>query len=271
MGLEAGEIIKRLEKTTVIYTDVDGTFVSEGGLFKNRHGYTLNNARAIQLLLEKGVDVVMTSGREKETMHSTARLLGFQNYIANLGIEIVYDQGKRVISNFGAEVETQAGLKSWIEESGVVKAIFKEFPGKSRYYLPWSEGLRTHHLLIGELEFEKVQKLVDEAFPEIRIIDNGAVSPNGEFRRPHAYHILPRRVGKKAAVALDKNERHLSTCNLIGIGDSMEDESIAPEVAVFFLLDEMVEARHDNVVRVNNRDGEGFSRIIDFLNRENFL
>ena len=93
--IKAAEILlHNLDKVKVIYTDVDGTFVHNGCLFCMRNGYTLQNARAIFKLLEAGIDVVMTSGREKEKLKDTARLLGFQNYIANLGIEIVYNQGE---------------------------------------------------------------------------------------------------------------------------------------------------------------------------------
>jgi len=255
----------------VIYTDVDGTFVTDGCLFRHHDGYTLNNAHAIYTLLTEEVDVVMISGREKEKLKETARILGFNNYIANLGIEIVYNQGEKVITNFGVEVPDQNSLKKWIEQSGVVNALFKKYPGKVAYYQPWSEILRTHPLLIGELDNADVQKFVAGNFPALRIIDNGRVAPHEQFERPHAYHIVPVKVGKRAAVKIDRAERGLQSQNLIGIGDSMEDVSLADQVAVFFLLDETVPAKLDNVILVNNSDGEGFSRIVNFLKQNDYL
>ncbi len=271
MDFNVNQIKNRLDRIQVIYTDVDGTFVTDGCLFRNQRGYTLKNATAIYKLLSAGVDVVMTSGREKEKLKDTARILGVQNYIGNLGIEIVYNQGEKVITNFGVDVPDHQSLKNWIGKSGVVKLIFEQFPGKSRYYLPWSDSLRTHHLLIGELDSREISAWVDQNFPEIRIIDNGAVPAEKEFTSPHAYHIVPRNVGKRAAVQIDKMERNLSTEKLIGIGDSMEDMMMADEVAVFFLLDNSIETDQENVIYVDNSDGEAFSRIIEFLLKEGFF
>ncbi|GAB4366064.1 MAG: hypothetical protein Kow0042_05720 [Calditrichia bacterium] len=271
MTTDLKKIHNRLEKIKVIYTDVDGTFVTDGCLFRNTTGYTLRNAQAIFTLLQHGVDVVMTSGREREKLKDTARILGFQNYIANLGIEIVYNQGEKVVTNFGIAVSNHQELKDYIRNTGVIQAIFKRFPGKIKYYTPWSDSLRTHHLLIGELNYPEVSEWLSAEFEELRIIDNGAVPPGHGFSSPHAYHILPRNVGKRAAVALDKRERNLRTENLIGIGDSMEDVTIAGEVGIFFLLDDEVPAREDNVIRIENRDGEGFSRIVDLIKTAKLL
>lgn len=264
-------LLRNLKKVQVIYTDVDGTFVTDGCLFRHRNGYTLNNAQAIYTLLTANVDVVMISGREKEKLKETARILGFHNYIANLGIDIVYNQGEKVISNFGADVPDHAALKNWIEESGVVKAIFNQYPGQVSFYQPWSDILRTHPLLIGELDHSDVTNFVADKFPKLRIIDNGEVSPYRQFRHPHTYHIVPISVGKRSAVKIDRAERHLRRENLIGIGDSMEDVTLADQVAVFFLLDESVSTDQENVIRVDNHDGEGFSRIVQFLEDKEYM
>jgi HAD superfamily hydrolase (TIGR01484 family) len=271
MNFNINEIKERLEKVKVIYTDVDGTFVHDGCLFCTKYGFTLKNASAIYDLLSAGVDIVMTSGREKEKLKDTARLLGFKNYIANLGIEIVYDQGQKVITNFGVDLPDRESLKLWIKQTGVVAHIFKIYHGKVMYYKPWSDILTTHHLLVGELDFPEVSTFIDQEYPEIRIIDNGAVSATEIFKHPHAYHIMPRQVGKKSAVAIDKMERSLKKENLIGIGDSMEDVTIADEVAVFFLLDPTVVTDRKNVIYINNDDSGGFHRIVSFLKKQNLV
>lgn len=269
--LKLSELKTRLEKIRVIYSDVDGTFVNNGCLFRNKMGFSEKNALTIYKLLTRRIDIVMTSGREREKLKETARILGFKNYIANLGIEIVYDQGKRVITHFGVEVAGAQQLKEWIRNSGVVESLFDKYRGQVRYYSPWAEMLRTHHLLIGELDYHEVNQWVEKNYPQLRIIDNGSVPPEKDFSHPHAYHLLPKNAGKKAAVIIDKKERNLQPENLIGIGDSMEDVSIAEEVGVFFLLDESVKTEMPNLIYVENRDGEGFSRIIDALESQNLL
>ncbi len=264
-------IRNHLEQIQVIYTDVDGTFVHAGCLFRNPFGYTLHNAEAIYHLLTAGVDVVMTSGREKEKLKETARLLGFRNYIANLGMEIVYNQGERVITHYGMEVADAAELKQRIRQSGVLEALQQRFPERIRPYEPWASALRTHLLLIGEIDYQEAVRWMAQHFPQFRIIDNGAVPAEGEFRHPHAFHILPRNAGKRAAVAIDKRERHLRREQTIGIGDSLEDLSLAQEVGIFFLLEEQLPVEYPNVIRVPNRDGEAFSRIVHFLQENGFI
>jgi len=259
------ELIQNLEIISVIYTDVDGTLVTDGCLFCKKEGFTMRNAQAVYQLLSMGVDVVMTSGREKEKLKDTARLLGFQNYIANLGIELVYNQGEKVITNFGIDVPDQQSLKNWIKNSGVIETLFDRFPGKIDFYEPWADILKTHYLMIGELPDAELDLIFTEKFPELRIIDNGEVAPYKQFSKPHTYHILPKSVGKKSAIQTDKKERKLNTKNLIGIGDSLEDISMAEEVAIFFLLDDHLPVYQSNIIRVSNSHGEGFSQIVEFL------
>jgi HAD superfamily hydrolase (TIGR01484 family) len=265
------EILKNLNQIKVIYSDVDGTLVNQGCLFKTKGGYSFKNAQSVYKLLKKGIDVVMTSGREKDKLKETARILGFNHYIANLGIEIVYNQGERILTNFGIDVSNGESLKKWIEETGAVQELFNRYPGKVRYYSPWSEILRTHHLLIGELDIIELNSWMSNNYSVLRIIDNGSVPSEKEFSEPHAYHIIPKGVGKKEAVKIDKKERNLAPENLIAIGDSMEDITMADEVGVFFLLDKTVLTRKKNVIYIDNQDGEGFSRIIDILEKRNLI
>lgn len=259
------KLLQKSGKVYVIYTDVDGTLVTNGCLFCNKEGFSMRNAQAIYQLLSAGVDVVMISGREKEKLKDIARLLGFQNYIANLGIEIVYNQGEKVITNFGIDVPDHQSLKNWIKSTGVIETLFDRFPGKISFYKPWADILRTHYLMIGELSNTDLDILFTKKFPELRIIDNGEVSPYKQFSKPHTYHILPKSVGKKSAIQTDKNERKLNKKNLIGIGDSLEDMSMADEVAIFFLLDDHLPIHQPNIIRVHNSRGEGFSQIVEFL------
>jgi hypothetical protein len=45
----------------------------------------------------------------------------------------------------------------------------------------------------------------------------------------------------------------------------------APEVALFFLLDKNVASTYPNVIVIDNSDGSGFSRIVDFLEEKKLL
>ena len=265
------DILADLKQLKVVYTDIDGTLVTDGSLLRKSSGYSLKKAQALYHLLTAGVDVVMTSGREKEKLKETARLLGLHNYIANLGVEIVYNRGEKVIHNYGMKVVDGENLKNLIAETGIAQFLFDNFPGKIRFYKPWSDILRTHLLFIGEFEYEEAAALISKHFPQLRIIDNGSVPSYQEFLQPHAYHVVPKQVGKKVAVQIDKKERELRRENIIAIGDSLEDLSLAEEVAIFFLLDQKIPVKYSNVVRLDNSDGEGFSRMVNSLRKAKII
>lgn len=261
----ATNLLKKISRLKVLYTDVDNTFVHDGSLFRNANGYSLKNAKGIYRLLSAGVDVVMVSGREKNNMRETARLLGFQNYIGNMGMEIVYEQGKEIVHNYCRAVKSGPELKRWILSTGIAEALFERYPGKIRYYKPWSDNLETHLLMIGELDYSEAEAFCRSRFPELRFIDNGFTTPEKEFKNPHAYHIIPAGTGKRSAVAVDKQRRGLKTSELIAIGDSAEDLTLAAEVSVFFSVEPLDFAGTHNVVQVDNKDGHGFSRIVEML------
>lgn len=263
--MDVNKFKKRLRHIKVVYTDVDNTFVIDGCLFKSSKGYSMKNAQAIYDLLTAGVDVVMVSGREKEQLLETARLLGFRNYIGNMGMQIIYNQGEQVLKNYGREINSPQELKNWIKSTGVAEALLERFKGRVRFYTPWSEILQTHLLFIGELAFAEVDAWINKDFPELRFVDNGYAPPEEDFSSPHAYHILPKGVGKQAAVAIDKRERGLEKEELIAIGDSMEDMTIADEVGVYFSLDHNDESNRENVLHIKNDDGQGFSRLVQLL------
>lgn len=271
--MQISNIKKRLEKVKVIYTDVDNTFVTEGCLFKDRKGYTLKNAAAIYELLNMGIDIVMNSARNKEKLKDIARLLGFRNYIANMGMEIVYNNGEKVVKNYGADIDNPYHIKSMILDTGIVDFLFLKYKGKVRYYKPWSDDLKTHPLMIGKLPIKEVQSWIEVHYPSLRIIDNGLVPKEDNFEYPHAYHIVPKDVGKKHAVQIDKKIRELRKGQLVGIGDSYEDMTMAHEVGIYFALDHSVKfmGKYKNVVYIDSDDECGLSEVIQFLRQSDLI
>jgi len=258
-------LLSNLDKIKVIYTDVDNTIVNDGCLFKSKRGYAYENAGAIFEMLNADIDVVMVSGRDKNKLFETARLLGFKNYIGNLGMQIVYNLGERIIKNYGTEIERPEELKEWIVSTRVADRILSEYKGRIRYYKPWSDILTTHLIFIGELEIKGLVKWIENEFPLLRIIDNGPVPPEEDFKNPHAYHIVPAGVGKRSAVAIDRRERELRKENLIAIGDSFEDLTIAEEVGIYFNVGDIPATDLQNVVTIENSNGLAFSKVVNLL------
>jgi hypothetical protein len=272
------QVDKRLNRIQVIYTDMDGTLVGPGGsLFAAPDGsLTMIPAQAVFRVLQRTIDVVIISGRTRVQLKENARTIGFRNYIAELGCEIVYDLGKKVIYNIG-DMPLEEGQRPLdaIEESGAVNLIFREFPNQIRYYTPWSENVKDNALLVGNIDEERANRLLQEhGYTNLRMTDNGEVPPEPDFPRPHCYHLLPAAAGKRSAVQKDKEIRGLRTEELVGIGESMEDMEISPEVGVYFVVRngaeddprvmQAVEER-ENAFLLEGRMGLGWAEAIEVL------
>jgi len=279
MNRKEFESIKRkLTRVKVIYTDMDGTLAGpEGSIFTAPDGrFTLLPAKAIVKVLKRGVDVVIVSGRTRSQLRESARTLGFKNYIAESGCEIVYELGKEIVYNLGdMKMEKGRFPRNLIEESGAVKLLFSKFPGKIRYYTPWSEEVEDNIILVGNIDVKKANKILkDHGFFNLRITDNGKVPPEPDFSHPHCYHLMPEAAGKRSAVRKDKQIRGLRKEELVGIGESIEDIEIAPEVGVYFVVRNGAEGdpriseaiqKANNIFLLDERMGLGWAQAIDIL------
>lgn len=276
-----GWISRNLNKVKVIYTDMDGTLVgTDGSLFTASGGsYTLAPARAIKKVLEARVDVVIVSGRSYLQLKENARILGFKNFIAELGCEIVYELGERVIYNIG-NIPLRKGQKpvDVIEKTGATELLFSAFPDRLRYYTPWSRIHNDTVLLVGNIDIEEANRVLEEnkLSDLLRIIDNGGVSPEPDFPSPHSYHLMPRAAGKAQAIKKDKQLRGLCRKELVGIGESIEDMEIAPEVGAFFVVRNGVDSEPrikeivkdaENIFILDEAMGSGWEEMVDLLVR----
>lgn len=273
-------IKKKLTRVRVIYTDMDGTLTGpEGSLFTTARGeVSLLPARAILKVLKKRTDVVIVSGRTRLQLRECARILGFKNYIAESGCEIVYELGRKVVYNMGeTKIEKGKTPRKIIEESGAIELLFSIFPGKIRYYTPWSEEVEDNVILVGNVDVKRAnQVLKDHGFSNLRLNDNGQVPPEKDFISPHCYHLMPAMASKKSAVQKDKKIRFLVKEELVGIGESIEDVKIAPEVGVYFVVKNGLEnnpeigkliEKSDNIFLLDQKMGMGWAEAIEILEK----
>ena len=269
---------RRLKKVRVIYTDIDGTLVGPGGsLFASADGtLTLRTARAVFKAVRLGIDVFMVSGRSSHGLRTVAQVLGFRNYAAELGSEIIYDLGEKVISNIhGFDLGKGEKPIDWIRNSGALDLIFGEFPHKIRYYTPFSDSCHNTALLIGNVEVTKANQILNEHCHRVlRLVDNGKVPPVPDFSHPHCYHLLAASAGKKLAVRKDKEIRRLDKKHLVGIGESIEDLEIASEVGAYFVVRNGAEedtrvmkavSEQEGIFLTDSRMGLGWAEVIDIL------
>ncbi|MEJ5186457.1 MAG: HAD family hydrolase [Candidatus Geothermincolales bacterium] len=236
-----GVLAKALRQVKVVYTDMDGTMLGPGASFFTRFGggYTLRPARVLVEVLSRGVDVVLVSGRSGYQLRENVRLLGLRNYIAELGVEIGYDQGERVVIDTGELEVPGEELYRVITESGAVDFLFREYPGKLEYHTPWSRYREHTPLFRGHLDLEEVNRELDRRFPGLTMVDNGVLpfrSPTLEVHEVHAYHLLPKGVSKEKAVSRDMELRGFSPEEAVAVGDSLADLAFSDVVGAFFLV-----------------------------------
>lgn len=230
-----------LDEVRVVYTDLDGTMMGPMGNFilNIRREYTLRPVSVLVETLRRGVDVVPVSGRSGRQLRETARVLGMCNYIAELGVEMVYDLGEKVVMNAGALGEECADIKEAIANSGAADFILSRYAKRIEYHTPWSDFRDCTPLFRGLVDVEEVNLLLDRDFPGLVLVDNGVLprtSPTLEVRELRAYHLMPRGVSKEMATAADMRLRGFEKSQAIAIGDSEADLAFAGEVGAFFLV-----------------------------------
>ena len=166
-----------LDEIRVVYTDLDGTMMGPLGnfLLNIKRELTLRPVSTLVEALKRGVDVVPVSGRSGRQLRETARVLGMRNYIAELGVEMVYDLGEKVILNTGALEGECADLFDAIERTGAADFIISRFERRIEYHTPWSDFRDCTPLFRGLVDAEEVNSLLDEGFPGLVLVDNGVL------------------------------------------------------------------------------------------------
>lgn len=272
-----GRVREGLDEIRVIYTDLDGTMMGPMGnfLLNIRREYTLRPVRALVEVLAKGVDVVPVSGRSGRQLRETARVLGMRNYIAELGVEIVYDLGERVIINGGSFGDFCPDLYAAIMETGAADFLLSHYAKRIEYHAPWSNFRDCTPLFRGLVDVEEVNLLLEERYPGLVLVDNGLLprkSPTLEVEELRAYHLVPKGVTKEGAAAQDMRLRGFKRSQAIAVGDSAADLPFAREVGAFFLVrnglygnPQLLEeiAAYDNVIVTEGFLNEGWAEAVE--------
>jgi hypothetical protein len=245
-----------------VYTDLDGTLLGDGGsLFHDADGnFTLLGARALEACARAGAEVVIKSGRRKETVAANARLLGQTSFIYEVGAGMVID-GEETLLTGDVRPANGKTIYELIEESGAPTLLFEHFGARLEYHDPWHLNRDISHLLRGTIDVAEANELLEQnGLGHLRLVDNGVVAPRPYFEgRPHALHLLPAEASKVRAVAVHMQARGYAPDECIAVGDSREDAEVAAVVGRFFLVGN---AEHGisgpNISRTEGRNGEGF-------------
>jgi hydroxymethylpyrimidine pyrophosphatase-like HAD family hydrolase len=251
-----------------VYTDIDGTLVGrDGSLFHDAEGkWTMLAARGLEACSRAGVEVVLKSGRRRESVRVMSRAIGARSFIYEVGCGICLDGEDQFLT--GELLPTdERNIAEQISDSGALDLLFSSFDGALEFHSPWHVDRDISHLLRGSVDAAAADSLLAEnGHGNLRLVDNGMVTaPSGE--RVHAYHLMPREGSKVRAVARHMQARGYAASECIAVGDSREDLEVAEVVGRFFLVANAVEHDPEIVAAIRGRDnvtvcegahGEGF-------------
>ena len=236
----------RLARAKVLYTDLDGTLLGRGAcLLKDGDGApTLDAATAAMKLNRAGLKVVICSGRNAKQLMEVTRMLGWNDFIAELGGVRHYREGARRVYDTGewpdgvclpGETPYEA-----IVRVGAVDALREHFPGLIEYHDPWHLDREVTHVLRGNLPVAEAQAVLDTLPLPVSLVDNGIIHPPKHtlvgVTEVHAFHLVPTGVGKAQAIAADLTGRGLARDEAIAIGDSAADVAMGDAVGLMVIV-----------------------------------
>ncbi len=278
---EAPDVLAALAHVEVLYTDLDGTLLGRGAsvLRDDTGGPTLDTARAIVDVNTAALDVVMVSGRNFIQLAEDSRLLGWTDFIGEVG----------ALRSVGRDRQVEYMLGDWpadavpdgvtpyeaILEAGALDMLMTAFPGRIERHVPWDSDRVVTFILRGQVEIEEAQAVLDQIDLPVQIVDNGVIHPvNHSLRnveRIHAYHLVPKGTSKVRAIRHDLASRGLTPRHAAAIGDSAADLDMAEAVGVMVIVANGLDvpavrdrlAETPNAVATRKRQGHGWAEFAD--------
>ena len=206
---------------------------------------SLLGVRAIEACLRAGAEVVLMSGRRKETVAIPARLFGQRSYIFEVGACLVLDGEEQWLT--GDLQPGEAGtIFEQIGATGAPALLLDRYAGRLEYHDPWHRGREVSHLFRGRVDAVEASALLAEhGHDNVRLVDNGAMHAGRtnlpDVSDPRVYHLIPEGVSKARAVAAHMRARGLRREDCIAVGDSREDLGVASQVATCWLVANAIE------------------------------
>lgn len=244
-----------LADTTVLYTDLDGSFLAPGGTIMTSHDGTpsLEALEHLLALREAGVEVVIVTGRNRAQCAEISRLLGVDTFIGELGGFTSYTESvgqgsdsrkhRTLVFDKGAWASLPEGSTphEQLELSGAIDRLCALYPGRAERVIADVVNQREVSVLIlGNFDVTEAAEAISAPEMPVRIIDNGEVSPANHGLDLedgiHIYHVLPAGINKEAAVARDIERRGIERARTLAIGDSCGDIGMAEACGTFVLV-----------------------------------
>lgn len=224
-----------------LYVDLDGTLLGpEASLLRGADGrFSALSVRALEACWRADVEVVLYSGRKQSSVFESARLIGSNAYIFEIGCGLVLD-GELEWLTGGIEPSAERGtIHEQIETSRAPALLLERFAGRLEYHTPWSLRREVSHLFRGAVDLQEAHGLLAaHGLQWLRLVDNGVVREHAipGIEVVHAYHLIPAAASKAHAVARHLQARGYDPQECIAVGDSREDLDSAEVVGCFWLV-----------------------------------
>jgi hydroxymethylpyrimidine pyrophosphatase-like HAD family hydrolase len=269
-------------RSRVLYTDIDGTLVGPmGSIFaRSDGGLTLSAATAIYRAHDAGLEVVALSGRSRFGLDEVSRILGLSTWFGELGAVRVYEAGRHVVADDG---EFPGPGTSVDALQPAMAGILETFAPLVEEHAPWNRG-REHSVMVrGEPPVDEVRNWLDDhGYTWVELMENGLVSaPHHQvpgFDHVRVWHLTPKGISKRAAIAADRAMRGLALDDTAMIGDAVSDFECHTEVGRCFVMRNGIDrdpglgdlvaaarAQGDAVEITAVGHTEGFAEVVDLL------
>lgn len=219
----------------VVYLDLDGTLLGPGGSVLAGDGGAPCDAgvRALLHLRALGVPVVLVSGRSRARLETSARLLGADGILPELGA-----------CDCGHPTAPGETVHDAIARTGIPVELLRREPDLEIHpAAQW--GREGSHVFRGRARDGAAAWVADRSGGALRLADNGRLGDGG-----HVYHLLPAAASKGTAVATDIARRGAEPAACLAVGDSAEDAAMAAHVGAFALVRNGAEADADLASRM---------------------
>jgi phosphoglycolate phosphatase len=243
-----------------LYVDLDGTLLGPGSsLLRDADGRFSGLAvRALEACWRAEVEVVLYSGRKQSSVFESARLIGSNSYVFELGCGLVLDGELEWLTDGIEPSEERGSIFDQIEASGAPRLLCDRYEGRLEYHTPWSIGREVSHLFRGSVPLDEVASLLEaNGLGWLRLVDNGVVH---EHTMPgvdvvHAYHLIPAGASKARGIARHMQARGYTRGECIAAGDSREDLETSTVVGAFWLMANALERDPTLAHELSGRDG----------------
>lgn len=206
----------------MVYLDLDGTLLGPTGsvLIAPDGGFTTAGVRALGLLHEAAIPVVLVSGRSRQRLEAVARTLGAAGVLPEMGA-----------TDAGYPTRPGETVHAAIARTGIPGALLASEPGLAPHPLAVSGREGSHVFLgrVGDGAEALVRTLSDGA---LRLADNGHTGPGDA----HIFHLLPAAASKATAVARDIAARGADPAGCLAVGDSGQDLDIGRVVGTVAIV-----------------------------------